>query len=413
MVRVDPLTAAEKAAVGYGCRLTFTNSQAASTSALVVSRAAAICEKRRAARSDRWSRTMAAAMGGTSTSPSSSRYAICASRLSATLREPTPIGSTPRMASRTVSTSAGLTLVAAAIASSDSVRKPFSSRAPMAYSATGWRLAGSRVRSVQSRCSWRVNSASARAIGSSSSDSSRRPLPHRAVRRLRGRPGRVAGQAFRAVRAGDGAATDGQVDCSSISSAGFSSSSAAIASVSSTELMARIALAAICLGVTRACSVGCSCWFSSIDMDPRVLGDAAPSWAACPDGLSIIGATLLKPPLTPWQAVAGNVPMQRIVATRSEGHDAVEPGSSTSRADIGSGMPMSPPGAAEHVVVGTTTAPRTLLRQPGLPGPGRSRRDVAPTRHQASRGERSASQAARSSGSRRRHSSAVRPSQAP
>ncbi len=51
----------------------------------------------------------------------------------------------------------------------------------------------------------------------------------------------------------------GQVDCSSISSAGFSSSSAAIASVSSTELMARIALAAICLGVTRVCSVGCSC----------------------------------------------------------------------------------------------------------------------------------------------------------
>ena len=73
MVRVDPPTAAEKAAVGYGCRLTLTNSQAATTSALVVSSAAAICEKRRAPRSARWSRTMAAAMGGTSTSPSSSR----------------------------------------------------------------------------------------------------------------------------------------------------------------------------------------------------------------------------------------------------------------------------------------------------------------------------------------------------
>ncbi len=175
------------------------------------------------------------------------------------------------MASRTVSTSAGVTLVAAAIASSDSVRKPFSSRAPIRYSATGWSLAGNSVRSVQSRCSCSVNSASARAIGSRSSDSSRSDHSPTVPSGASGAapaalPGRHSVQWVPVMVLPQ----MGQVDCSSISSAGFSSSSAAIASVSSTELMARIALAAICLGVTRVCSDGCSCWFSSIDMEPRV-----------------------------------------------------------------------------------------------------------------------------------------------
>ena len=108
----SPLTAAVKAAVGYGLRLLFTNSQTAMTSRWVAPTAAATSRKRRSPRSARCSPTTASACGGTSISPCSRRYSIWASNDSVIEREPMPIGSSPFIASSTCSTSATRTPVA-------------------------------------------------------------------------------------------------------------------------------------------------------------------------------------------------------------------------------------------------------------------------------------------------------------
>ncbi len=112
------------------------------------------------------------------------------------------MGSTPRRASRTVSTSAGVTLVAAAIASSDSVRKPFSSSAPI--DVLGHLMQAGRQQGPQRP----VEVLLQREFGLGPRDRievvglvPQGPLPDRAVRRFRRSPGGIAGQAFGAMRA--------------------------------------------------------------------------------------------------------------------------------------------------------------------------------------------------------------------
>ena len=124
---------------------------------------------------------------------------------------------------------------------------------------------GSCARRFQSRCSWSVNEASARAMGSSASGSSRAgPGPGSKISVALGPS--VRGEQFGQLPPKVGPPQVGQMTSSISSRAGFSSSSSEIACCSSTELIARMRLATICLGVTFACIVGRSWWLTSIDI---------------------------------------------------------------------------------------------------------------------------------------------------